>query len=134
MNIAKQLAKYGLIVVVTGMVFSCRKKEPTTPEPTITIDIQSTVEGAVYQRGDTVQVKALVSSPVEVHGYRWTITKANGTVLHSSSDHVHGRDFAINGVYVNMVDTSTAATLQITVEVDHDGNQQQKSVSFMLQQ
>lgn len=127
------LSKYGLIVALIIVAAACTKKEQAPPEPTIVIDIQSPVEGAVFASGDTVKLLASISSPVDLHGYEWRIKdKQSGAELKLVTEHAHGRQISISGVYVNTVSAGTQAELEIVAEIDHEGDEARKSLSITL--
>ena len=126
---------YGSIIALLVSVSACKNDKAITPTPTITIDIKSPMGAGSYQHGDTVKIDVEVTSDVDLHGYEWTIkTKPGGVELASSDEHVHGKTFTINDVYINNVTSTTEVELEIVAEVDHEGNERQKTVSFTLNQ
>ena len=52
---------------------ACKKSESAVPKPTISINILSPTEGAIVPQGDTLYIKANITSPLELHGYSWKI-------------------------------------------------------------
>lgn len=131
-NINKFL-KFGTVVAFMLTTFSCEKDDSTAPEPTITINIQSPTEGAKVSHGDTLFINATVTSPVQLHGYIWTLTnKANGTILAEGSDHVHELNFSISGKYGNTVTDTVDAELMLIAEIDHEGDDATKKVNVIL--
>jgi hypothetical protein len=126
---------YGLILAALLSSGGCKKKDATTPQPTITIDIQSPVEGAVVAQGASLLITAHVTSDVEVHGYEWKLrNKADNTELASGEAHAHGKDLNVNGSYLNNVPGTVQAELEVTVEIDHDGYEANKKVNITLNQ
>jgi hypothetical protein len=134
MNYLLKYTIYGrLVLAAFSLSAGCKKTDESKPEPTITINIQSPVEGMVVAQGDTLQIIASVSGPVEVHGYEWKIKdKSSGAELGKGESHSHGKELDINAVFVNTVSSTTAAELEISVEVDHDGTEANKKVNITL--
>lgn len=131
-NINKFL-KFGMVVAFILTTFSCEKDDSTAPVPTITINIQSPTEGAIVSHGDTLHIRATVTSPVQLHGYEWKLrNKANSTELATSDEHVHELNFSIAGDYINNVTDTINAELEIIVEVDHEGDQATHKVNVTL--
>lgn len=121
------LAAFSILVFA-----SCRKKEDPAPDASqLTVNISSPQPSSVYYLGDTVNISATVTFPASLHGYAVElIDSASGTKLMEMEEHAHGNQFTISQKWVNNVTTATTVQARITVQIDHDGNESQKTVSF----
>jgi hypothetical protein len=131
------MTKY-IILIMAGcltLAAACKKKTENTPEPTIDINLQSPTAGATYAYGDTVWVKAHVSSPVELHGYEWRIkNKTTNMVAATGDDHIHGKEIDISGYWINDVSATAQMDVEVVVEIDHDGDESEKEISITCNQ
>jgi len=122
-----------MLICCMLIIAACRKREEETPEPKVQITINTPQEGAMFQVGDTIHISAEISSPIDLHGYAWTLTsQADGTVLHTEDAHAHNKTFTVTGSWVNNVAAVTEATLEITAEIDHEGKTEKQAVHIML--
>lgn len=114
---------------------ACQKKDKTPMQPDkINISIASPKTGEVYHKGDTIRILASVSYISQLHGYTLAIkNKATNTTLWSTEEHVHSDKFDVNNYWVNTIDSATQLVLELTAEIDHDGNGGNSSVSFSIQ-
>ncbi len=122
-----------LSLAMFTVLSSCKKKEDTTPEQSVNINITAPVEGAAYDYGATVNISATISSVVEMHGYKWElINKSDNSILaQGESGEVHSESYTVSGTYVNTISATTQVELKITVEATHE-SEVNKSVNITL--
>ncbi len=103
---------------------ACQKKDNTEVQPSkVEINISSPLAGQVYRKGDSVYIKADVSYISQMHGYTITLKDAaTSKVLFEDEDHIHGDAFNISHAWYDSLSTNSNLVLDITVEIDHDGN------------
>jgi hypothetical protein len=121
-----------LFITIILFAISCQKKDNTSPNPAnVAISISSPAKGQVFHIGDTTHMKATVSYPSELHGYEMTITdSATGNVLFDADEHVHDDHFDIAQTFVYADTVAATLKLDLTVEIDHNGNQKDTTLYF----
>ncbi|RYY41783.1 MAG: hypothetical protein EOO08_01240 [Chitinophagaceae bacterium] len=102
--------------------------------PGATLNIAQPLAGSVYHPGDTVRLEALAIAPANIHGYEVEIHRVNDTTkLFYAHVHDHNDTLQISQRWVNDRTSATALEARITLTLDHDGHQLQRSVSFQAQ-
>ncbi len=121
-----------LFITIILFAISCQKKDSTTPDAAkVTIGISSPTRGQAFRVGDTTHIHATVSYPSELHGYELTVTdSATGNVLFDADEHVHDDHFDIDQTFVYADTVAATLKLDLTVEIDHNGNQKDTSLYF----
>lgn len=132
MKLFKQLA----VIVAGSIAFaSCQKHDDTPAQPNkLTIDINTLQDGQSFKTGDTLKMQGLISYITQLHGYEMTLkSKSTGKELFYYYEHSHSDKVSINQSWVDTL--SHADTLQfiLTAEIDHDGNQSSKQLTFTSQ-
>lgn len=125
--------KYIIYLLLAAAVLGgCQKKDNTTPDAdNVTMTITAPAEGHVYRVGDTIYLAATVSYVGELHGYELKITDtATGTVLYDKASHIHSDRFDISEAWAMTSTTALGLKLELITEVDHNGTEARKSVSF----
>lgn len=128
------MKKIALLVPVAALMLTaaCKKDKDSTPAPA-TITITSPTEGETIDHGDSVNIRATITYPTDLHGYEaWVLNTDNGDTLMDIDEHAHGTSIAIDTGFVNHVTVHTACQLTIRAEIDHDGHYTDKSVVFHL--
>ncbi len=120
---------------IIGVLSACQKKDDTPAQPAkVVINVSSPVSGQLYRKGDSVYINASVSYISELHGYELQLKNKNtGTVLYASDEHVHSDAFAIKEAWLDTLSTATDLQLEITTEIDHEGNSSQAEIEFKSQ-
>ena len=131
----KHLLSVPVIIAAMLTIAACQKKDETPMQPDkVNISIASPKTGDVYHKGDTIRILASVSYISQLHGYSLAIkNKATNTTLWNTEEHVHSDKFDVNNYWVNTIDSATQLALELTAEIDHDGNGGSNSVSFSSQ-
>lgn len=121
------------ILSIIPFAISCKDEHDHTDEPAVTADIQiaSPITGAMYHSGDTVYIKANITSAAELHGYDVVLTNVSAdSVVFNTNGHAHGNSMAINTFWVNKVMGHSDMKLDVMAIIDHEGNKTTKSVNF----
>lgn len=121
-----------LFITIILFAISCQKKDSTTPDPSkVAISISSPTGGQVFHLGDTVNMKASVSYPSELHGYEMKVTdSATGLVLFDADEHVHNDHFDIEQSFTYSDTIAATLKLELSVEIDHNGNEKDTALYF----
>jgi len=100
--------------------------------PEITFDITSPAEHTTFMLGDTVHISSMFETTGEVHGYSVKIINLsnNNEEVFSKEEHAHESPIHIHEMWVNNVTMHSDMRLDITVEIDHDGTEEVKSIGF----
>lgn len=117
--------------ILAAILFSaCQKKDDTQPDPQkVTIELLSPTANQNLKQGDTLHMNANVSYPSELHGYMVELSdSATGSVYFSDDQHVHSDHFTIDEKWPDTLSQNTRLMLKITVEVDHNGNEAEKTI------
>lgn len=126
------MKKYSLIIISLLLITGCQKKSNVTPDAAnVSITLTSPQEAHTYAPGDTVHIVATVSYPSELHGYELKITdSATGNIAYDMAEHVHNDHFDIATSFVYSDTMAKTYQLSLSVEVDHNGTEAVKQVSF----
>jgi hypothetical protein len=117
-----------LFVSVFGVlaIASCQKSTndvPATPSK-VSMTIYSPTNGTSLRLGDTLRLNAAVSYISELHGYAISMTdSATGSVVWTKEAHVHDDQFTIAEHWVDTLSRPATLRLNLSVEIDHDGNE-----------
>ena len=124
-----------LIAAATCGIAACQKDKTPAAEPSkVTISISAPVAGAIYHKGDTVNITAAVGYISQMHGYELKIkNKSTGIVYFTADEDVHASAFNVNQQWVDTLSSAAALELEITAEIDHNGNEAEKQVEFNSQ-
>lgn len=124
-----------LLSLLAVTLYSCQKKDTTTADPAkVTMSILSPASQHVYHSGDTIKINATVSYPSELHGYEVKIVDtATGNILYDNAQHVHDDHFDISQYYIYTGTQPVYMKLQLSAEVDHNGNEAEQDVYFQYQ-
>lgn len=114
---------------------ACQKNNDVPPQPDkVTINIISPKPGATYHPDDTVYIKATINYISRLHGYELDIkNKTTDSTLFSTEEHTHSDNFSIDTYWVNTTDKQADMQLEITAEIDHDGNTGSNEITFKSQ-
>ncbi|RYY87423.1 MAG: hypothetical protein EOO15_11880 [Chitinophagaceae bacterium] len=99
-----------------------------------TLTIAQPLAGAIFHIGDTVTIEADAIAPATIHGYEVEIHRLNDTTkLFYAHVHDHNDTLQISKRWVNDRSTPVALEARITLTLDHEGHQLQRSVNFQAQ-
>jgi hypothetical protein len=115
------------IILISAIAFACKKEDNN---PKITITIQAPVEGFTCMSGDTVQIKAAITSVNDLHEYGCLVTNpATNDTLFNFSEHSHDKSVNLEKKVVIMVTGHSDLLLTVLAE-DHDENSAKATRSF----
>lgn len=125
------------LLLTLGLVpaTACRHAAVETPHPVpvASIVFSSPQPGAVYAKGDTVRIRAVIVSTEELHGYLFFVGKAGeNTPLHTEFIHDHNDTLAVEQEWVNTLATAAQLEAGITATLDHNGNTLTRKVAFAV--
>ncbi|MBL7712118.1 MAG: hypothetical protein JNL13_06630 [Chitinophagaceae bacterium] len=124
-----------LLLTLSVTLPSCQKKDIDAPDQEkLTLQISKPAEAQAFRQNDTVWILAKAAYVSQLHGYALQLTDtANKTVYLDITEHVHGSSFDIDTFWVNTAKAGSALQLQLTAEIDHEGNEKTSSVHFTSQ-
>lgn len=124
-----------VLIALTVTSYSCQKKDiDVADKDKLSLQISKPVEAQVFRQNDTVWIVAKASYVSQLHGYALQLTDtANKTVYLDITEHVHGSSFDIDTFWVNTAKAGSTLQLQLTAEMDHDGNEKTETVHFTSQ-
>lgn len=121
------------ILSILSFTISCKDEHDHSDNPAVSADIQimSPVTGSVFHSGDTVYIKANITSAAELHGFDVVITNASiDSVVFNTNGHAHAKTQNIDTFWVNNVMGHSDMKLDVMAIIDHDGNKTTKSINF----
>ena len=121
-----------IIVLSSITLFACQKKETKTIDlNNLKFNISKPAEAAVYQKGDSVFIKANASYTEQLHGYSLQISnKSTQEVYFDIDKHLHDAQFNIDTFWVDSLSKQADLLLKLRVEIDHEGNEDSKELNF----
>lgn len=128
--------KHSLFIIMllsaTLAVFSCKNdKEETEAKNHATITIHSPSAGAVFAKGDTIEIDADAVGELDLHGWQVQIKKkASGEVVFDDDAHKHGETLHVEKQWINNVTEHTDMQLIFSVALDHEGHLESDTVNF----
>ena len=128
------MKNFSIIILFFSASFlsSCQKKDiEGVDKNKLKITISKPLEAQVFNAGDTVYISASADYVSQLHGYSIQITdKASNELYLDIDKHLHDSSFGIDTFWVNKLQQNADLTLKITVEIDHNGNQETKEINF----
>lgn len=119
------MKNYFAVTVVIFVLISCHRHE----ENSATITISSPDPALYFVGGDTVFIQGSVVAKSEMHGLTiQLLNDANDSVMYTYSNQEHLSSYNFNQFYVNEVANHTDVRLEVTAELDHDGNEAKKTM------
>ncbi|MDB5208278.1 MAG: hypothetical protein JWR72_3353 [Flavisolibacter sp.] len=119
---------------ITLIALSCTKHANDLEEtmPRATIQILSPLAGAVYNSGDSVNIKAVAISTASIHGYDLIIRRANDTAqLYFNHVHEHNDTLQIDTRWKAAI-SNVSLEAEIVLYLDHDGHTGMKKTNFKV--
>lgn len=123
-------------ILSTITLFACQKKETKMIDTNnLKLNISKPIEAQTFKKGDTVFIKANATYNEQLHGYSLTIgNKSTQKVYFDIDEHLHDATFEIDTFWVDSLSENADLQLKLTVEIDHDGNDDSKEVNFKVVQ
>lgn len=102
---------------------SCQKDKSHEINNQTKISISSPTEEQIYTRGDTVFIKADITSVSGLHGYTTSIYSDTGEELYKIEEHAHGKNVAVDKYWVYKTDLQNVGDLQLVINaiINHEG-------------
>lgn len=102
---------------------SCQKDKSHEINNQTNISISSPTEEQIYTRGDTVFIKAAITSVSGIHGYTTSIYSDTGEELYKIEEHAHGKNVAVDKYWVYKTDLQNVGDLQLVINaiINHEG-------------
>jgi hypothetical protein len=117
-------------------LFACTKHHDDIEEniPVAFINFFSPTQGAVLQRGDSVNVKGIAISTETIHGYDIYIREVADTAsLYVKHVHHHNDTLMIDHKWEGSPDKPMNLEAEITLYLDHDGHIKKEKQRFRIQ-
>lgn len=122
--------KFGVILAIGLILFSCKKEEEIPVTATINFTEPAVNDTIVF--GSEVHIEGTISGSAEMHGYTVTaVNNSNQAVLLSKSYTNHASSYNFHEHFVNNVTEITNVKVKVDVEKDHDGNHEIKEVNIV---
>lgn len=124
-----------ITIISTTILFSCQKKDVDGYDSNkLSVTINKPTETQVFKKGDTVFISGNTTYISQLHGYSIKISnKASGETYLDMDEHLHDSSFDIATYWVDTLSQPAELILNLTVEVDHDGNEESKIINFKSQ-
>lgn len=128
---------FPIILIFFAALSGCIKhslEEELPPLPTATVTFLRPAPGDVFHSGDSINIKATVTSTAELHGYDLLIRKA-GEASNYFFVHIHDHGDTVH-IDQNWKDTLTSPAnleAELSIYLDHEGHTQKTKVSFASQ-
>lgn len=118
---------------ICTMLFSCQKKDVEGfDSKNLSISVSKPFEAQTFKKGDTVFIKGSIEYISQLHGYSIKLSnKGTNESYLDKEEHLHDSSFEINSFWVDTLSKNADLLLEITVEADHDGHEQTKSISLI---
>ncbi|MFM6982541.1 MAG: hypothetical protein ACKOXF_00295 [Chitinophagaceae bacterium] len=106
-----------ILLVLTGLL-----SFTNIAQNTVTINIQTPFENSSVKMGDTVFIKASISSDASLHDVSVKVKTADNTITAFTENiHTHDNKITINKNYIQTIKYKTELILEISCR-DHSGN------------
>lgn len=135
MNTKKTLITAYITTASLWSITACQKDNTPVAQPDkVTFNITTPAAGAIYHKGDTVNLKAEIGYISEMHGYTLQIVDINsGNVLYTAMEDSHGEQYTIAKQWVDTLSAARDLKMAIKVEIDHDGHEANSYTQFKSQ-
>ena len=123
-----------IFVSLSLIIPSCTKDEVNPQDLKNTqISILKPTENHVVSLGDTLQIEALVTSDVNMHGYEIIIHDLTSNTQKSILDkHTHGKQLSINHTWITSNETLGQKEIEVVAIIDHSGLKTSAKRKFVL--
>jgi hypothetical protein len=107
---------------------ACHKHEDVTA----TINLMEPMENDTLAFGTELHMHGTIVGTGELHGYSLSLKNVStNAILFSASNTAHQETYAFDEHWVNNVTDTTFVQVYVDVELDHDGNKQNKLVNIV---
>ncbi len=112
-------------IFCTMFLISCSKDEVGNQDTFNTkINFISPASDSEYTIGDTIQISAVITSDVSMHGYEILIhNKTQKIIIPLKNKHTHGKEITLDENWIVDVKDKTDLEIEIVAAIDHLGNQ-----------
>jgi hypothetical protein len=107
---------------------ACHKDENVTA----TINLMEPIENDTIPFGTELHMHGTIVGTGELHGYSLTLKNlTNDSIVYSADNTTHQETYAFDEHWVNNVTDTSLIQVSVVVEVDHDGNKENKTVNLV---
>ncbi len=116
--------KYSFIFIYSLFFLSCSKNTETVQDKFNTrIVFHTPDEGNEYRKGDTIFIRAEITSDVSMHGFEILIHPGiTGQSVSLKSKHTHGKVIQAETYWVADIDRKSEVQIEVVAAIDHLGN------------
>jgi hypothetical protein len=127
---------FSLVLTISLLALSCAKEEVNQKDLKNTkISIIKPVENLEVLYGDTLQIDALITSDVSMHGYEIIIHDTASKTQKSIYDkHTHSKQLSINHKWVLSGETLGDKEIEVVAIIDHTGLKATAKRKFVLKE
>jgi hypothetical protein len=124
-----------VLLSINIFVISCTKEETTSQDLKNTqILVTKPTENLTVSKGDTLQIEALITSDVSMHGYEIIIHDLNTKTQKSIFDkHTHGKQLIINQPWITSNETIGEKEVEVIAIIEHTGLKTSSKRKFVIQ-
>lgn len=129
MKVLKSVALFALLLFIG---FACTHDESESEEPNIAeITINTPTDNGIFKEGETIFINIDAVGKLPLHDWHLKIvSKASNTTVFEQEGEVHKTNFHLETKWVAKTNVHTDMDLLFTVELDHEGNEETKKVTF----
>ncbi len=114
---------FAMILLAISLITTACMNTDEAKNLDATISITSPTPGQVFEKGDTILIKANIEAPQELHGWQVIIRKAaDNSVVYENDRHEHGEALFINEKWINNVTQHADMILEVTAALSHSGD------------
>jgi hypothetical protein len=107
---------------------ACHKDENVTA----TINLMEPMENDTLAFGTELHMHGTIVGTGELHGYSLSLKNVStNAILFSASNTAHQETYAFDEHWVNNVTDTTLVQVYVDIDLDHDGNKQNKLVNIV---
>jgi hypothetical protein len=123
-----------IFVLLSLIISSCTKDEVNQQALKNTqISISKPTENLEVSLGDTLQIEALITSDVNMHGYEIIIHDITSKTQKSILDkHTHGKQLSINQTWISSNEILGQKEIEVVAIIDHSGLKTSTKRKFVL--
>ncbi len=123
-----------LLSIFSLCLISCSKdKEMPAISETVEITILKPTENQSFKTGDTIQIRANITSNMDLHGWGVSIRrKGDDSLVYSWANHYHAQLYNISPFWINTLNADTTYFLSVDAATDHSGGLKSKKIQIKL--
>ena len=129
------MSKYLTIILISIFTLSCSKDESEEVDLKNTqISITKPTENLIVSKGDTLNIEAIITSDVSMHGYEIIIhdlaTKTQQSII---DKHTHGKQLSITQSWITSNETLGEKEIEVVAIIEHTGLKTSAKRKFVIQ-